>query len=70
MSFIVREMHIKIISTMKYYLILVRMDIIKKKPTNDKFWRGCGEKGTLLHCRWECKWIWPLWRTVRRFFKN
>ena len=31
MSFIVREMHIKIISTMKYYLILVRMDIIKKK---------------------------------------
>ena len=26
-------MHIKIINTMKYYLILVRMDIIKKKKT-------------------------------------
>jgi len=26
-----------------------RMDIIQK-CTNYKFWRGCGEKGTLLHC--------------------
>ena len=51
-------MHIKIINTMKYYLILVRMDIIKKKkPTNNKFWRGCGEKGTPLHSWWEYKLI-------------
>ena len=28
---------------------------IIKKPTNNKGWRGCGEKGILLHCWWECK---------------
>ena len=32
-----------------------------------QFWRGCGEKGTILLCWWECKLIQPLWRTVWRF---
>ena len=32
--------------------------------------RGCGEKGTLLHCWWECKLVQPLWRMVRRFLKK
>ena len=32
--------------------------------------RGCGEKGTLLHCLWECKLIQPLWRTVWQFLKK
>ena len=45
----------------------VRMAIIKKKSTNNKCWRGCGEKRTLLSCWRECKLIQPLWRIVWRF---
>ena len=56
-------------TTVRYLLKPVRMAIIKKS-TNNKCGRGCGEKGTLLPCWWECKLIQPLWKTVWRFLQK
>jgi hypothetical protein len=50
-------------------LTAIRMSKIKNSG-DSRSWRGCGERGTLLHCWWDCKLVQPLWKSVWRFLRN
>ena len=56
-------------TTIKYHFIPVRMAIINKSA-NNRCWRGCGEKGTLVHYWWDCRLVRPLWKTVSNFLRK
>ena len=66
-SLAIREMQIK--TTMRYNITPAKMTVIDKS-TNNKCWAGCGEKGTPVHCWWECRLVQPLWKTVWNFLKK
>ena len=66
-SLIIRKIQIK--TTMRLSPHPVRMANINNSG-NSRCWRGCGERGSLLHCWWERKLVQPLWKTVWRFLKK
>ena len=55
-------------TTIRYHFTLLRMAIIKMSTSN-KRQRGCGEKGTLLQCWWECKLAATIENTMEVFRK-
>jgi hypothetical protein len=60
-------MQIKTILT--FLLTPVRIAITNNNISN-RCWQGCEDKGTLVHCWWECKLVQPLWKTIWMLLKN
>jgi hypothetical protein len=56
-------------TTLRFHLTPVRMSKIKNSG-DSRCWRGCGERGTLLHFWWDCRLVQPLWKSVWRFLRK
>jgi hypothetical protein len=66
-SLVIREMQIKTI--LRFLLTQVRMAKIKNSG-DSRCWQGCGGRGTLLHCWWDCRLVQPLWKSVWQFLRK
>jgi hypothetical protein len=66
-SLIIRGMQIR--TTLRFQLTPVRMAKIKNSG-DSRCWQECGERGTLLHCWWDCKLVQPLWKSVWWFLRK
>jgi hypothetical protein len=66
-SLVIREVQIQ--TTLRFHLIPIRITKIKTS-VDDICWRGCRERGTLLHCWWDCKLVQPLWKSIWRFLRK
>uniref|UniRef100_A0A452RJN8 Mitoguardin 1 n=1 Tax=Ursus americanus TaxID=9643 RepID=A0A452RJN8_URSAM len=66
-SLAIREIQIK--TTLRYTLRQLEWQKLTRQENNN-CWRGCGERGSLLHCWWECKLVQPLWKNSVEVLKK
>jgi hypothetical protein len=54
---------------LRFHFTPIRIAKIKNS-SDSRCWQGCGEKGTLHHCWWDCKLVQPLSKSVWRFLRK